>query len=213
MKNALLLFCIFTIISTTTYSRDFPIPGASITLPLPEPWRPMAPSIVKDYNEDMLSKRPQSTARYIAGFTRGPVPAGEVVGTDYIWIQRTPMVIAPEQLLALIPKTLEKHKKTFDDLLKKEIKASEVDAPYFDQKAGVIVLPSSATRTDGQKILSVAYLLPLRSALISITVQSAPEHVNMVLTEAHIAVSGLTIEDDAKPTTQWQEKLKQLLGK
>ncbi len=199
--------------SGSAHARDFPIPEAKITLPLPEPWRPLDPAVVKEYNDDMLSKRPQTTARYIAGFSRGPVPAGHLVGSDYIWIQRTPGAITPEQLLSLIPKKLGEHKKTFDDLLKNEISASDVDAPYFDQKAGLVVLPSSSTRTDGQKILGVAYLLPLREALISITVQSSPDRANVVFTDAHIAGSSLMISDDVKPTESWREKLQHFFGK
>jgi hypothetical protein len=214
MRETHLFSCILAIgISINVEARDFPIPDASITISLPEPWRPIDSAIVKASNDDMLSTRPETTTRYITGFTRGEVPAGHDIGTEYIWIQRTPAAMTPEQLLSLIPKTIEKHKKTLDDLLKKDIQASDFDAPYFDQKAGLVVMPSSSTRANGQKLLGVAYLLPLRSELVSIVVQSSPDRANAVFTEAHIAVSSLKISEDAKPTRSWREKLLQLLGK
>jgi hypothetical protein len=214
MKRTRLFSCILVVaISVNVEARDFAIPDASITISLPEPWRPIDPAIVKEYNDDMLSTRPQTTTRYIAGFTRGAMPASHAIGTDYIWIQRTPAAMTPEQLLSLIPKTIEKHKKTLDDLLKKDIQASDFDAPYFDEKAGLVVMPSSSTRADGQKLLGVAYLLPLRSELVSIAVLSSPDRANVVFTEAHIAASSLKISEDAKPTRSWREKLLQLLGK
>lgn len=205
---------LFLIITPLANAKDYDIPEIGSALSLSSMWIPVDASIIKAHNDDMLRLRPQTTTRYILGFTRGKPPNGFYSSTDYLWIQRTPISnppITPEQLTAMLPKTMTKSKPEFERLLKDKISSIDPGAAYYDARLGAVIYDSSPTFPDGSSGRVRAFCIMTKKFMIAVNAYSTPANADAVFEEVRGIVSTLNIKEDQKMPATWIDRLKQLL--
>jgi hypothetical protein len=211
------LFAAIAIIALTpsANAKDCDIPEIGATLSLSDRWFPVDAGITKAYNDYMIRLSPQTTTRYILGFTRGNPPGGFESSTEYLWIQRTPMPtppITPEQLTAMFPKTMSEIKPEFERLLKDKISSMDPGAAHYEQRLGAVVWDGSLTLPNGSIAKMRSYLIVTRTSVISVNAYATPQTAETVFEEVQGIVSTLKMKEDQKMPQTWIDRLKQLLG-
>lgn len=201
-----------TVPEDATYYK---IPEISGELSILKSWVPTAASTVKQFNADMLRARPQTTTRYVAGFTRGAPTDGSLLGKHYIWIQKTPCPatpITPEELAAMLPKVAVLNKAEFEEQLKDKVKTIDAGAAHYDAALGCIIYDTSPTLADGTIQKTRTFLFITKQYGISFSACSSPDIVATVFREVGQMVSSFKVDANAKMPASWVEQVKELLG-
>ena len=162
----------------------------------------------------MLRRRPQSRTRYIAGFTRGTPKDGSDTGSEYIWIQKTPVPdtpITPEQFATLLPRVMAKSKPQFEKALQDKVASIDPGAAHYEARLGAVVYDSSDTFPDGSSGRMRAFIILTRKFMVAINAYSTPDKSDTVFEEVRGIVSTLNVKEDQKMPATWIDRLKQLL--
>ncbi len=73
---------LFVATASVAQAKAYDIPEIDGSLILSGAWLPVSPTLVQQYNADMIRLRPQTRTRYVAGFTRGaPSDGSDHTGT------------------------------------------------------------------------------------------------------------------------------------
>jgi hypothetical protein len=182
---------------------------------LPPTWLPVSPSLITAYNEDMRNKTPGTRARYVAGFTRGKPADGTDTGTEFIWVQKTPMPDPPgspndfaNALLGGGAEIAAQHK----DAPGERLSSLDPTRPHYDPDLHAVVCDLSANFRDGTAGRARSFLIITKRFVLSINAYSAPTSSDTVFSEARKMVSNLKRQAELELPAPWTERLKGLLN-
>jgi hypothetical protein len=207
---SILLFCAVLLAKGKDY--DFADIGASLSFS--SAWIPVSASLVHTYNSDLLQQYPKTRLRYIAGFTRGTPSDGSDTGTEFIWIQKTPMPDAPttpEQFVAELPGVISEKGSEVESAREGRLSSIDFRLPRYEPRLGAIIIRLSATFRDGTTGKAEGYLITTKKSLISINVYSTPANADVVFEQARGIVSTFKCKEDQTMPAAWYERLNQLL--
>ena len=200
--------------SSTASGKDYDMPELNAALSLSSIWVPVSQALVQVYNDDMIRRRPQTRTRFVAGFTHGAPNDGTDTGSDYVWIQKTPMPdppFTPEQFATMLPRVTSKNKSQFEGLLKDKVASIDPGIAHYEARLNAVIYDSSPTLPDGSSGRMRAFLIMTKKCLISINAYSTPASADAVFEEVRGVVSTLNIKEDQKMPPTWIGRLQAIL--
>jgi hypothetical protein len=211
MKRSLAI--LFLIIGSLANAKDYELLEIG-TLSVSGDWFPIDASITNAQNDDLVRHRPQTTTRYLLGFTRGKPPKDFYSSSEYLWIQKTPISTppTPEQLTAMVPKTVSKNKPELERALKDKIQSIDTGAAHYDQRLNAVVWDANPTLADGSIARSRSYIIITKTSLVAVGAYSTAEKADIVFEEVQGIVSTLKVKEDQRMPPSWTERVKQLFG-
>jgi hypothetical protein len=199
---------------TSPGKHDFPELGASLSIS--SLWVPFSQSLVRAYNDDLIRQNPKSQVRYVAGFTRGKASDGSQTGTDFIWIQKTPMpdpAFSADEFVSALPGAMSGTKSEVEASKGGRLSSINPDAPRYDPRLGAIICDLSATFRDGGSGKAKSFLIITKRYVISINAYSAAEDAEVMFEQVRGLVSTLELKDGLRMPSAWTDRLTQLLSR
>jgi hypothetical protein len=200
--------------ATSPRKHDFPELGASLSIS--SLWVPFSQSLVQAYNDDLIRQNPKSQVRYVAGFTRGRPTDGSETGTDFIWIQKTPMPDPPfsaDEFVSALPGAMSGTKSDIEASKGDRLSSIDPGAPLYDPRLGAIICDLSATFRDGGSGKAKSFLIITERYVISINAYSAPDNAEVMFEQVRGLVSTLELKDELRMPRAWTDRLTQLLSR